>query len=167
MYFEIKTTAIFNCSLERAFQAPMLADVTKIHTGYGLMPKITHVTDDGNWGQIGSTKKVYAAKNFSQKGGFVSMDKVVERLENERWNIEVYNFQSWMLGYYTFSGEWKTKELEPNQIRIDYKYQLHFKGILFYPLAWMFAHLFWKKYMKQVLENVRKLAYSNGPFMYK
>ena len=167
MYFEIKTSAIFNCSLERAFQAPMLSDVSKVHTGYGLMPKITHVADDENWGQIGSTKKVYAVNTFIQKGGFVSMDKVIERIENERWNIEVYDFQSWMLGYYKFSGEWKTKELESNKIRIDYKYQLHYKGIMFYPLAWMFAHLFWKKYMKQVLENVRNLAYSNDPFMYK
>ncbi len=167
MYFEIKTTAIFNCSLERAFQAPMLADVTKIHTGYGLMPKITHVTDDENWGEIGSTKKVYAAKSWTQKGGFVSMDKVNQRIENELWEIEVYDFQSWMLGFYKFVGTWQTTELKNNEIQIDYTYKLHFNGYFFYPLNWFFAKIFWKKYMHQVLENVRKLAYHNEPLIYK
>ena len=53
-----KITAIFNCSIERAFKTPILCDITKVHTGYGLMPRVTHCTEDKGWGQIGSSKQV-------------------------------------------------------------------------------------------------------------
>jgi hypothetical protein len=42
MEIKVKETTIFNCSLERAFKTPMLCDVSKVHTGYGLMPAVTH-----------------------------------------------------------------------------------------------------------------------------
>jgi hypothetical protein len=167
MKFTVKTSTVYHCSLERAFKAPMLCDVSKVHTGYGPMPRITHTTDDKDWGNPGSTKKVYAAKSWTQKGGYVSMDKVIERVENQYWKIEVYDFQSWMLGFYKFAGEWKTTEIKPNQVRIDYVYDLYFKGIWFYPLSWLFARLFWKTYMNRVLENIRILACGNEPFLYE
>jgi len=166
MKFTVKTSTIYECSLERAFKSPVLCDVSKVHTGYGLMPKITHSSDDEDWGKPGSTKKVYAAKSLTQKGGFASVDKVIERVENKYWRIEVSNFQSWMLGFYTFAGEWRTTETEPGRIQIDYTYKLYSKVLLLYPLNWLFANFFWKTYMKQVLENVRKLAYSREPFLY-
>lgn len=164
MNFKVSVSTVYNCSLERAFKAPILCDVTKVHTGMGLMPRIIGTSDDKDWGKPGSVKKTYAAKSITQKGGFVSMDKVIERIENKYWKIEVYDFQSWMLGFYKFVGEWNTTELKKNKIRIDYRYTLHSKNALFYPLNWLFARLFWKKYMKQVLENIRKLAEGDEPF---
>lgn len=166
MKFDVAVSTIYECSLERAFKSPMLCDVSKVHTGYGLMPKITHSSDDKDWGKPGSTKKVYAAKSWTQKGGFVSVDKVIERVENKYWKIEVSDFQSWMLGFYKFAGEWSTTELKPGSIQVDYTYSLYANALLLYPLNWLFAHLFWKAYMKRVLENVRKLACSNEPFLY-
>lgn len=166
MKFTVKVSTIYECSLESAFKSPMLCDVSKVHTGYGLMPKITHSSDDKDWGKPGSTKKVYANKSWTQKGGFVSVDKVVERVENRYWKIEVSDFQSWMLGFYKFAGEWRTTELKPDNIQVDYIYDLHYKSIIFYPLNWVFAKLFWKAYMKQVLENVRILAYNKAPYLY-
>ncbi len=163
----VKVSTIFNCSLERAFKTPMLCDVAKVHTGYGVMPKITHSSDDENWGKPGFIKKVYAAPSISQKGGYASMDKVIERVENKYWIIEVSDFQAWMLGFYKFRGEWKTTELEPNKILIEYSYDLHSNIALFYPLNWLFAKAFWKTYMKRVIENVRQLAYNNEPYLYK
>jgi len=56
MDFKIHTTAIYNCTLERAFKAPILCDVTKVHTGYGLMPRVTKTTNDQDWGKVGSIK---------------------------------------------------------------------------------------------------------------
>lgn len=167
MIVKAEITAIFNCSLQRAFKTPMLCDVAKVHTGYGLMPKITHSTDDENWGQIGSSKKVFVAKSVSQKGGFASVDKVIERVENKYWTIEVSEFQSWMLGFYKFVGKWKTTELEPNKILVEYTYNLYAHTVFLYPLNWLFAKLFWKKYMKRVLENVRQMAYNNEPYLYE
>ena len=167
MKAQVKVTTIYECSLERAFKTPMLCDVAKVHTGYGMMPKVTHVSDDEDWGKVGSSKKVYVAKSLSQKGGFASMDRVLERVENQYWIIQVDDFQSWMLGFYKFVGEWKTTQLEPGKIRIDYTYTLHANNPLFYPAAWLFAKIFWKSYMKRVLENIRKMAYGNEPYLYE
>ncbi len=166
MQYTISLTSYFNCSLERAFKSPMLCDVSKVHTGFGLMPKVTHCTDDENWGKSGFSKKVHVAKSLTQKGGFASVDTVIERIENQYWKIEVNQFQAWMLGFYKFVGEWKTTELETNKIRIDYTYTLYSNSVLLTPFSWMFAHLFWKKYMNQVIENIRKMIEENEPYIY-
>lgn len=160
----IKT--IYTCSLERAFKTPMLCDVSKVHTGYLIMPKVTHCTDDENWGKPGYGKKVFVSKSISQKGGFASVDTVIERIENKYWKIEVSDFKTWMLGFYKFTGEWKTTELEPNKILVEYTYTLHSNVALLYPFQWVFAKSFWRVYMKRVLENIRQMAYNNEPYMF-
>lgn len=162
----VKVGEIYNCSLERAFKTPLLCDVSKIHTGFGIMPIVTHCTDDENWGQVDSSKKVYVAKSLSQKGGFASVDKVIERVENKYWKFEVSDFQSWMLGFSKFIGEWQTTEIEKNKILIEYTYTLHSNILFLYPLNWIFAKLFWKKYMKQVLTNVKQMIFDNEPYKY-
>jgi hypothetical protein len=161
----IKT--VYKCSLERAFKTPMLCDVSKVHTGFGIMPKVTHCTDDEYWGKPNYSKKVFVAKSLSQKGGFASVDKVIERIENKYWKIEVNDFQSWMLGFSKFVGEWKTTEIGKNEISVEYTYILYSDIALLYPLNWLFAEVFWKKYMKRVLENVKILAYNNEPYLYE
>lgn len=166
MTTSVKVSTIYNCSLERAFKTPMLCDVSKVHTGYLVMPKVTHCTDDENWGQPGSSKKVFAAKSLTQKGGFVSVDNVIERVENKYWKIEVCDFQSWLLGFSKFTGEWQTTEIEKNKILIEYTYTMHSDIALLYPLNWLFTKTFWKTYMKRVLENVRQMAYNNEPYQY-
>ena len=95
---------IYNCSLERAFKTPMLCDVSKVHTGFGMMPKVTHCADDENWGKPGYSKQIFVAKSLTQPGGWASTDKVIERIDHT--------------------------------------------------------------YMKRVLENVRKIAYSHEPYIY-
>ncbi len=167
MTFQVKVSTIFECSLERAFKTPMLCDVSKVHTGYGIMPKVTHCTEDDNWGKPGYSKKVFVARSLTQKGGFASVDKVVERVENKYWKIEVNTFQSWMLGFFKFIGEWETTELKPDKIWIVYSYSLHANIPLLYPINWLFAKTFWKIYMKRVLENIRTMAYHNEPYLYE
>ena len=145
----------------------MLCDVSKVHTGFGIMPKVTHCSEDGNWGKPGFCKKVYAAKSLTQKGGWASVDKVIERRENEYWKIEVSQFQAWMLGFTKFVGEWETKELEPNKIEVIYTYNMHSESPIFYPLNWLFTNTFWKIYMKQVIANIRKMIAENEPYMFE
>jgi hypothetical protein len=144
----------------------MLCDISKVHTGFGLMPKVTHCSEDENWGQVGSKKKIYAAKSLTQKGGFVSVDHILERIENDYWKIQVDDFQSWMLGFYKFVGEWKTTEIAMDNVLVEYTYALHSDNLMFYPFNWLFAKTFWKTYMKRVLENVRQIAYDNEPYIY-
>lgn len=167
MKSHVKVETIYNCSLERAFKTPMLCDVAKVHTGYGVMPKVTHSTEDENWGKPGFSKKVFIAKSATQKGGWGSSDKVLERVENQYWKIQVYEFQSWMLGFSKFIGEWKTTELEPNKILIEYSYTLHSDVAILQPFDWLFANTFWKTYMKRVLENVREMINNNEPYLYE
>jgi hypothetical protein len=167
MIFKTRLRTIYNCSLERAFKTPMLCDVSKVHTGFRIMPKVTHCTEDENWGKPGFSKKVYAAKSLTQKGGWASVDKVIERRENEYWKIEVSQFQAWMLGFTKFVGEWETKELEPNKIEVIYTYNMHSESPIFYPLNWLFTKTFWKIYMKQVLENIRKMIDENEPYLFE
>jgi len=167
MIFRVQVSTIYNCSLERAFKTPILCDVTKIHTGYGLTPKVTHTTDDIDWGQIGSTKKIHVEKTLLQKGGFASIDRILDRKENIYWKIQVDAFQSWMAGFYKFVGEWKTTELEERKILVEYSYALHANVPIYYPLYWLFAKVFWKIYMKRVLENVREMAYEEEPYLYQ
>lgn len=166
MIFKIKVSTIYNCSLERAFKTPMLCDVSKVHTGYGLMPKVTHSTNDEYWGTPGYSKNIFVAKSLTQNGGWASTDKVLERIENAYWKIEVSNFKSWMLGFSKFIGEWKTTELEPNKILIEYSYTLYSDNALLYPLNWIFAMTFWKRYMIRVLENIRTLTINKEPYLY-
>ncbi|MDX2245956.1 MAG: hypothetical protein SF052_04210 [Bacteroidia bacterium] len=164
MTTKVTVKTIYNCSLERAFKTPMLCDVSKIHTGFGIMPRVTHCTEDEDWGKPGSTKKVFVAKSPTFKGGQSSLDKVLERIENQYWKIEVSDFKSWMLGFSKFVGEWKTTELETNKILIEYTYTQYADILWLYPFNWVFTQTFWRIYMKRVLENVRQLAYNNEPY---
>ncbi|MEO6187431.1 MAG: hypothetical protein ABIO82_06685 [Ginsengibacter sp.] len=167
MISTVKVSTIYECSLERAFKTPLLCDVSKVHTGYGIMPKVTHCTDDEAWGQPDSCKKVYAGKSLTQKGGIASVDRVLERIENKYWKFQVEEFQSWMLGFSRFVGEWRTAEIENNKILVAYTYTLHSDVVLLYPINWLFAKTFWKTYMKRVMENVRKMAYDQEPYLYE
>jgi Polyketide cyclase / dehydrase and lipid transport len=145
----------------------MLCDISKVHTGFGIMPKVTHCTDDEHWGKPGYSKKIFVTKSLTQKGGWASVDKIIERTDNQYWKIEVTDFKSWMFGFSKFVGEWKTTELETNRILIEYSYTLHADIPLLYPFNWLFAKTFWRIYMKRVLENIRRMAYNNEPYIYQ
>lgn len=144
----------------------MLCDVTKVHTGLWVMPRVVGCTNEQNWGRPGGSKRILVAPSIGQKGGEASTDRVLERIENKYWKIEVSDFSAWMLGFNHLVGEWATTELKPDKIQVDYTYTLHATGLLLYPPQWLFAKLFWPIYMKQVLENVRNLAYTRAPYQY-
>lgn len=166
MYFTVSIKKTICAELERAFKAPMLCDVTLVHTGYGIMPRVSGVSHDETWGKPGGSKRIYAEKSISQKGGFVSVDHVLERVENTRWKIRVDQFQSWMLGFYQFDGCWETKEMSPGKVEITYSYDLFARGMMLYLLQWAFAKLFWKQYMKRVFRNVEQLIQNKSPYLY-
>jgi len=162
----VTVKTIYHCSLERAFKTPMLCDLSKVHTGFVVIPRVTHCTEDASWGKPGGSKKVFAARSLTFKGGESSLDTVIERVENQYWKIEVSDFKAWMLGFSKFVGEWKTTELDKDRILIEYTYTLHSDIVWLYPLNWLFTKLFWKTYMKRVLENVRNMAYNEEPYQY-
>jgi hypothetical protein len=166
MQFTVSLTTVFRCSLERAFKAPMLCDISKVHTGFLVMPRVTHCTHDADWGKVGSSKRVIAARSMAFKGGEASTDRVLARDENKYWKIQVDDFQTWIVGFERFVGEWRVTELAPGEVRVDYTYTLHAGAPLLALPQWLFARLFWPVYMKRVLENVRVLAEGAAAFLY-
>lgn len=158
---------IFNTTLDRAFKTPMLCDVTKIHTGHGITPKMTHCTEDGTWGKVGGTRKVFMQRSFAFKGGEASLDKVLEREDNKYWKIEVSDFKTWSMGFDKFHGEWFTSLLQDGTIQVRYKYTMFSNSIVFYPFHWLFTKIIWRNYMKHVLENLRQLAIHEEPYLYR
>ncbi len=93
MQCNVSITTIYKCSLERAFKTPILCDVSKIHTGYGIRPNVTHCTEGENWGKPSSSKKGFVVKCFTQNGGWASIDNCIQRIENKYWRLEIDNFQ--------------------------------------------------------------------------
>lgn len=152
--------------MERAFKTPILCDIKKVHTGYGLMPRVTHCTEGDSWGQKGSSKKVFFEKSLTHQGGFWALDHVVERVENKYWKIEINNFKAWILGFNKFVGEWQTTEIEKDKILVEYTYTLYSNNPLLFPVNWLFTKTFWRRYMKRALENVRQLTIDNEPYLF-
>lgn len=157
---------IYHCPLEQAFKTPMLCDIAKVHTGFLISPRITHCTNDEHWGQPGYAKNVYAAKSLTQKGGLFSTDKVIERIENQYWKIEVGEFKTWSMGFTKFVGEWTTTKTSENAVLVTYTYTLHANQPLLYPFNWLFTKIFWRVYMHRVLNNIQQMIASNEPYLY-
>ena len=160
-------TTVFNTTIERAFKTPMLCDITKIHTGDGITPRVTHCTEDENWGKVGGSRKVFMAKNLTFRGGESSLDKVLERIENEYWKIEISDFKTWSMGFEKFEGEWFTTQLQDGKVQVRYRYTLFSNSVIFYPFHWLFTKLVWRNYMWHVLENIRKLAAEEAPYLHE
>lgn len=167
MIFKISIESTFECSIERAFKTPMLCDITKVHTGFFLSPKVLYTTEDEKWGKIGSSKKVHVAKSITQKEGFLFMDNVIERKENEYWKIRIDNFQHWMFGFYKFIGEWQTKRISEKKTMVIYTYIMFSNKPFLFPLNWIFVKVYWRIYMKRVVENIKTMAYNNEPYEFE
>lgn len=129
------------------------------------MPKVTHCTNDESWGKIGGTRIAHFAPGLLSKKGGTALDKVLERRENDYWKIEVGELDPPMLGIQKFVGEWTTKPNSDGTVTIIYRYTLHTKSALAYPFHWLLTKIAWRIYMRHVLENVRKMAEGNEPFL--
>lgn len=160
-------TTRFNTTLERAFKSPMLCDITKVHDGYGVTPKVTHCTEDETWGKVGGSRKVFMAKTLNFPGGESSLDKVLVREENKYWKIEISDFKTPSMGFEKFHGEWFTTQLQEGVVEVRYKYTMFSNSTLFYPFHWAFTKVVWKIYMRHALENIRMLTMSEAPYLHE
>lgn len=167
MQTRTELTTVFNCSLERAFKSPMLCDITKVHSGYGMMTRITHCTEDETWGKVGGSRRTFMAGSFLYKPGQFAMDKVLERRENEYWKIQLYEIKPWILGFNKFEGEWFTTREAENKIHIRYVYTLFSDQWILYPFQWLFTKTIWRIYMRHVIEKVRGLVTSEAPYLHE
>jgi hypothetical protein len=164
-----KTTVIsyFHCSLERAFKTPILGDATKIHTGYGFFPEVTHFTDDKTWGKPGGHRMVQVKKNMLYATGFWAKDVTHERKENEYWRWELNDFKQWKMGFKKFIGEWRVVDQKDGTILITYSYTIYSNNLIIFPIHWLFTKSIWNSYMKHAMENIKFLAESEAPLIYQ
>jgi hypothetical protein len=72
-----------------------------------------------------------------------------------------------MLSFSKFVGEWRTSEIEKDKILIEYSYTLYSNNVLLYPINWIFTKIFWKRYMKQAMENVRQVTIDQEAYLYQ
>lgn len=160
-------TSNFRCSLERAFKTPILGDATKIHTGYGFMPPVTHFTKDETWGKPGGDRIVYSAKNSFYKEGESALDTVIDRVDNRYWKWVVSDFRQWSMGFTKFQGEWFVEDNKDGTIAIKYVYTLFSKNILAYPFHWFLTKVLWSGYMEHAMQNIKTLAETEAPYIYQ
>jgi len=89
MSFSNKITDVFECSLERAFKAPILGDATKFMKGYLFQPPVTGFGDDKTWGEINGIRYPISEGNLLVKKGRIFKDVILERVENKYWKYQI------------------------------------------------------------------------------
>ena len=157
----------FQCSMERAFKTPILGDATKILTGFGVIPPVTHFTDDETWGSVLGKRIPHAKPNFFSKGGAIGIDTVLVRTENTYWKWEVKDFMQPSLGFTAFQGELLFSDLGNGSIEVKWRYTLFSNVLALYPIQWLFTKVFWKGQMRRGIRNMKVLAETEAPYIYQ
>lgn len=162
-----QVSAIFNCSLERAFQAPILGDATQFLNGYLLQPPVIRFEDDETWGQVNGIRYPVVKANFLFKESRIFLDEILKREENKYWKWQVYKFTTWTLFFVKKGiGEWKVEQLADNEIKVNYTYSYYPKHVIYYPLAFLFVKIQIKGMMKKAIRGIKLQAESGNPFVY-
>ena len=168
MKVSCKIKDVFDCSLERAFKAPILGDATKFMKGYLFQPPVTGFEDDKTWGQIYGKRYPMNNGNFLVKKGRMFKDVILERIENKYWKWTIYDFVFNSLFFIQKAiGEWNVKELNGNKIQVTYTYTYYSKNWICKPLTWLLVKTQIKGIMKRALVGIKEQALSNEPFIYE
>ena len=64
------------------------------------------------------------------------------------------------------SSETFLNESKSNQCNVKTRYTFIHKGILSWPITFLFVHLLWSGLQKKGINNIKKLAENNPSFMY-
>jgi len=159
---------IFNCSLERAFKAPILGDATKFLDGYLLQAPIIGFEEDETWGQINGIRYPVVKGNLLMKKGRIFKDEIIGRIENKSWNWMVYNFSTGSLFFCKKGiGTWQVQKIEKDKIAVKYKYSYYSKNIFLHPINYLFVKIQIRGMMKKALSGIQKQAESDNPFYYE
>ena len=167
---ETKTvvTETFYCPLDIAFKTPILGDATKTLTGYGIIPGVSHFTEDESWGQIGGSRLPHSVKSFLSKEAEIGIDVIVAREENKYWKWQVTDFRQWSMGFTKFQGEFIFNEVKENEILVRWIYTLSSKSIFAYPFHYFFTKVLWKGNMKGAIKRMKTIAEKREDiFIYK
>ena len=159
---------IFECSQERAFQAPILGDATKFMKGYLFQPPVTGFEEDQTWGEINGLRYPINNGNLLVKKGRMFKDVILQRDENKYWKWTIYDFEFKTLFFIERAiGEWEVKKLSNDKIEVVYTYTYYSKKKIFNPLTWLLVNIQIKGIMIRALSGIKKQAESSEEFVYK
>lgn len=168
MKFSFKLKDVFDCSLERAFKAPILGDATKFMKGYLFQPPVTGFEDDRTWRQVNGKRYPINNGNLLVKKGRMFKDVILERVENKYWKWKIYDFKFKTLFFINKAiGEWDVQELNENKIEVTYTYSYYSKNWLSNPFTWLLVKIQIQGTMKRAFLKIKKQAQSNDPFIYE
>jgi len=168
MNVSFKINDVFDCSLERAFKAPILGDATKFMKGYLFQPPVTGFEDDKTWGQINGIRYPINNGNLLVKKGRMFKDVILERVENKYWKWTIYDFEFKTLFFISKAiGEWYVEAINENKIEVTYIYTYYSKNRLYSPLTWLLVNIQIRGIMKRAIKGIREQALSNEPFIYE
>lgn len=165
----VKTTVFgtFDCSLERAFQAPILGDATRFLDGYLLQPPVVGFEEDETWGIVGGIRYPVVRGNGLLTGGRVFTDKILIRDENTYWQWVVYDMtQSSLFFVEKGVGEWRTQPRTDRRVDVSYTYTYYARHRVWYPLTWLFVKVQIRGMMKRAMRGIQQQAESGLPFVY-
>ena len=152
---------MINSSIEICFKTPIYCDVKEIMTGYGPLPASEGVIEDYTWANPKGCRTVLAF------GKPLCTEKIISREENSYWKYELINFQqSTFFFVKKVIGEITINESKSNQCNVKTRYTFIHKGILSWPITFLFVHLLWSGLQKKGINNIKKLAENNPSFMY-
>ncbi len=159
---------IINCSIERAFKAPILGDATQFLDGYFLQPPIVDFQDDDTWGQVQGVQYPVTNGNLLLASGILFTDQILERIENKYWKWTIYDFRPLSLSFLKKAiGEWKVEQLDNNKIAVKYSYTFYPDNKLNYFITILFCRIQWYGMMKKAMKGIKQQAESNLKFIYE
>jgi hypothetical protein len=162
MKLKVELSDVFKCSIDKAFETPILGDATKFLNGYLFQPPVVGFEDDKTWGEIGGLRYPITNGNLFIRRGRIFTDKIIERNHNKDWKWMIYDFKVPMIWFAEKAiGEWHVYLEKENLVTVKYSYTFYSKSWILHLLTIPFVVIQWKGMMKKALRGIKEQAESN------
>ena len=159
---QVSTTA--SASLAQVWAAFVPIDLAQVFPkGSGPIPAVAGTSDQtGPWDVVGSARRVRLADGTSVREEILVSDPcdgAAPREGRARFAYRVDGFTGPLSALTTAAfGEWTFVEAAPDRTEITWRYTFVPRSRLAAPLLVLIITIFWRAYMRQGVENVRRLA---------
>lgn len=168
MQTKVELSDIFNCSVERAFKAPILGDATRFLNGHLFQPAVVDFERDETWGEVNGLRYPITNGNIFMASGPFMADKILQRIENKYWQWTIYDILPKALFFMNRAvGEWTVNPLSESRMAVTYSYTFHSRNWFEFLITRAFAMIQWRGIMKKALAGIKKQAESDEPFIYE
>jgi hypothetical protein len=163
----IENRCIFRCSLQRAFQSPILGDATRYLSGYRLQPGVIGFEDDSTWGRVGGVRYPITLGNLLVPPGRLLTDRILERSENSRWRWEISEFRG-SLRYFIQRAvaSWEVSPHDSDSVNVVYSYRYYPTHLTLHPALKLFAKLQLAGMHRKAFSEIQRFAESSAALVY-